>query len=784
MDSAAFEKGADSATKTLNRFGKDMQRLSAKMTGIGAALSVGLTAPLAAVGVQMTKMAIDAEEMRSAFNVSFGAMAKDVEAWAVKTGDAMGRSTEEMMQGTLVMHGLFKAGGPATEQTKELAKQFAVLAQDLSSFHNVSPTAALDALKSGLSGEAEPLRRFNVYLTENAVRLQAVKMGLGKMKGELSETAKIQARAALIMAGTTEAQGDVARTADSAANQIRRAKAEWQELAVTIGSKIIPLLTPVVKGIGDILQGFSKLNPTVQTSILFLGALAVGIGPVLIGIGSLIGAIGTITAALGAASVAGAGFTATMAAFLGVAGIVVVTVAALTAGVGLLVYAHSDAALKASANKTAHEKLDPILNVVRESMEKAAAANGELRKSHLEAADAAFIRGEAELEAARKTLAAAKANLAAARQNDANAGLNFATGNPLPGYNTAIGEMLTNRAQAELDAIMARLEKAGLGSTRHHKGYGTTFHVIKPSDAFKEAEAITAVGNSVGDTGDKTNKAKKDTRDYAEEWDRLRESLMGENQRAFEDRADQIKLMNELMDKGKIGVQQYAEALRLMDDKDFRDRFKAQDVGPSPNLVEGLPTDKVLFQGKLASTEQVAEFQQQVAGAFRNGLQALKYGGTQGLFEWMADSFTNRLLDNLANDLSKIFSQLVSQMSTSTGNDSGWGQMFAAVASWFGGSEGFATGGSFKVGGSGRADSKFVGMRLSPGEMVDIRRPGQANDNSAGGLSVMVSKSPLFEVEVSRVATNVAAPMAAAAYSRAVSDAPRNMQRQARSRLG
>lgn len=40
---------------------------------------------------------------------------------------------------------------------------------------------------------------------------------------------------------------------------------------------------------------------------------------------------------------------------------------------------------------------------------------------------------------------------------------------------------------------------------------------------------------------------------------------------------------------------------------------------------------------------------------------------------------------------------------------------------------GFSTGGSFRVGGSGPADSKVMGMRLSPGEMVDIRKPGQSS---------------------------------------------------------
>lgn len=778
----AFEKGLDGAQKKLTRFGKDMQRISSRMTGLGAALTVGLTAPLAAVGVKMTQMAIDAEEMKSAFKVSFGTMAKDVEGWAVKTGDAMGRSTEEMQQSALTMHGLFKAGGPATAQTKALAQQFAVLAQDLSSFHNVDPTDALEALKSGLSGEAEPLRRFNVYLNENAVRLQAVQMGLGKMKGELTEVAKIQARAALIMRGTTEAQGDVARTADSAANQIRRSKAQWQELAVVIGSKIIPLLTPVVKALGDMLQGFGKLNPVLQGSILALGAIAFTIGPVLIGIGSLIGAVGAITTALGAATGAAATFGVALAAFMSVAAAVVVTVAALTAGIGLLMYAQSDAAIKADANKRAHERLDPILNTVRDSMTKAAAATGELRKSHLEAADAAFIRGEAELEAARKTLAAARASVAAAKRTDGNLGLQAMAGG-MPGYNTGMAELGQTRAEAALKAAEDELIKAGLGKRRSHKGYGTTFHVTKPSDAFREAEAVSAVASAVRETGEAAGRAKKPTRDFADELDRLNESLLSPEQQSAKARVDDLKLLDDALKAGAISLETYFKTAFALRDKWNREDFQAISVTDPGQLNSAVPDIRV-FGGQVMSEEQVASLQNQMTHAFRGAFDALRAGGAKGLFEYLADSFANRLLDRLSEDLTAIFSKLLSQMSTvSNDNGSGWGAIIGAVGNWFAGSQGFATGGSFTVGGSGRADSKYVGMRLSPGEMVDVRKPGQTNDNG-GGVSVHVSKSPYFDVHVERIAASTAAPMASAAYTRAVADAPRNMQRQSRSRLG
>ncbi len=46
---------------------------------------------------------------------------------------------------------------------------------------------------------------------------------------------------------------------------------------------------------------------------------------------------------------------------------------------------------------------------------------------------------------------------------------------------------------------------------------------------------------------------------------------------------------------------------------------------------------------------------------------------------------------------------------------------------------GFATGGSFRVGGAGPTDSKLVAFRATPGERVDISRPGQNRRIGVGG---------------------------------------------------
>lgn len=291
---ADFASGFSRAADQVKSFSDKFKKAGESMQAFGGNMTLWVTAPLAVVAGSMVKTAMAAEEMQSAFDVSFGSMADATRKWAEVTGDAMGRSTYELQEGASAFNGLFKAGGPATAQATEMAKQFTVLAQDLASFFDMKPDEALAALRSGLSGEAEPLRRFNVYLTEGSVKAEAYAMGLAKAGSELTEQQKIQARASLIMKGTSEAQGDVIRTGDSATNTVRSLQSAWNELSVTLGSKILPIFTPIVGMVQKAVEWFSQLSPAIQTTALVVGGLLAAAGPVIVVLGSIVSAIGTL----------------------------------------------------------------------------------------------------------------------------------------------------------------------------------------------------------------------------------------------------------------------------------------------------------------------------------------------------------------------------------------------------------------------------------------------------------------------------------------------------------
>jgi hypothetical protein len=304
MDTVEFEKGADRAERASNRMQRELAKTAKNLQSTGQTLTLALTAPLVAFGASSFKAASDAAELQSAFNQTFGDLSGMMNRWAEETGNAMGRSTRSMQELANTFGIFFNQAAGSREEAAKMSQTFAVLAQDLASFYNVTESEALQKLRSGLAGESEPLRDFGVFLSEAAVKAKGLEMGLGGVSGELSEQEKIMARYALILESTANAQGDVARTSDGTANQMRKAQAAFDELQVVVGTKLLPALTPLIEKLGAALEWFTGLPEPVQEFALVAAGLAAALGPVLMGISSIITIAPQVAAAFGIIKVA------------------------------------------------------------------------------------------------------------------------------------------------------------------------------------------------------------------------------------------------------------------------------------------------------------------------------------------------------------------------------------------------------------------------------------------------------------------------------------------------
>ena len=286
-DLADFDRGSHHIEMSFQRLltmGRDM---AASFQQFGQRMTLGITAPMAALAGFTVNAASNLQELQSAFDYTFGATAGVMNRWADETGDAMGRASSEMKAGALAMGQLFKQAAPTEEAAARLSQRFTALAQDASSFYNTSFDEALERLRSGLTGEAEPLRKFGIFLTEASVKAKALELGMIKVGEELTEQGKIMARSVLITEGLADANGDVERTAGGFANRVRALKSNIAELAEEIGQRFLPYAERLVGWAQAAVKWIGDLPDGVKDAAVGFGIFLAAIGPIVLGLSVL-----------------------------------------------------------------------------------------------------------------------------------------------------------------------------------------------------------------------------------------------------------------------------------------------------------------------------------------------------------------------------------------------------------------------------------------------------------------------------------------------------------------
>lgn len=212
---------------------------AALLKGGGIALGAGIAAQKVR---ELTQAASDLNEQQTKSQAVFGKSAESIADWSDTTAKALGISKRASLEASGTFGNLFSTVGIVGDNAALMSKQLVGLASDLASFNNADPSDVLDAIRSGLIGEAEPLRRFGVLLSETRVQQQAM-ADTGKTTAKsLTAQDKATARYKIILADTTKAQGDFARTSDGLANKQRILAANTEDLQGKLGKGLLPVM--------------------------------------------------------------------------------------------------------------------------------------------------------------------------------------------------------------------------------------------------------------------------------------------------------------------------------------------------------------------------------------------------------------------------------------------------------------------------------------------------------------------------------------------------------------
>lgn len=372
-------------------------------SGIGSALK-GIGTAVAAAGVakfatDSIAAARDLNEQMSKTKVVFGDSADSVLDFGKKASTSIGASRVEALTAAGTFGNLLRSVGLSGKAAADMSVDMTQLAGDLASFNNVPVGEALDAIRSGLVGETEPLKKFGVNLNEAALKAEAMRLGLDTTGSTLNATSKAQAAYSLIMKSTALAQGDFERTSGSLANQQRILSARFQDAKADIGQALLPAMLQIVGVAQDLIPTLASVGGALAS----LGASAITVaGPVLDLVAGMAGtSLGTfvITAGLAAVAIGKIG-SAASAAFKAVetfaAGITTTQLA--MGGIGLAVAA-----------------VVTVMSAMAESHRNAQERQSELAKAQLAAGDPAAVLADTykKLAVASKEVADAEGEAAA-----------------------------------------------------------------------------------------------------------------------------------------------------------------------------------------------------------------------------------------------------------------------------------------------------------------------------------------------------------------------------------
>lgn len=236
-----------------------------KIEGKFSKLRLPATVALGAIALgakQSINAASDLNEEISKSEQIFGKQAGVIQKFASGAATSLGQSKQVALDAASTFGLIGQKAGLSGKETAAFSKQFVTLSSDLASFNNTTPEEAITAIGAAMRGESEPIRKYGVLLDDATLRARAVKMGLiATVKEGLTPQQKALAASQEILAQTTKAQGDFARTSDGAANKSRIITAQVENLKASLGQALLPAYQAVLSAMSKFV-GFATEHPT------------------------------------------------------------------------------------------------------------------------------------------------------------------------------------------------------------------------------------------------------------------------------------------------------------------------------------------------------------------------------------------------------------------------------------------------------------------------------------------------------------------------------------------
>lgn len=297
-DVTSATKSMDRMAGAINNSGKAVENLNK----LGGKMSLMVTAPLVAAGAAAAKMASDYNESVGGIQTVFKEYVDRIDDFSKKAAQAAGLSMTQVNESATVLGASLQNLGYSTEEAADMTLRLTQRAADMAATYGTETAPALEAIQSLLRGQANPIERYAVNITEATIKMKAMEMGLVKVGKELTLQEKTQARLALLFEQSAIAEGRFAEEAEDAGGKAKITAAEVKNMAINLGQELLPVSLQLMEGLRKLVANFNSMSDTQKKAVVQIAALAAGLGPLTLGISKTIQAVTLLKGALVALS--------------------------------------------------------------------------------------------------------------------------------------------------------------------------------------------------------------------------------------------------------------------------------------------------------------------------------------------------------------------------------------------------------------------------------------------------------------------------------------------------
>lgn len=251
------------AQQSTNTISSSFDGMLKKIVGGFSAIKIGKA--LIDVGKNALQAASDLQEVQNVVDTTFGGNANTIDKWAKNASKQFGLTETQAKRFTSTIGSMLKSSGMNGDEIVEMSTDLAGLAADMASFYNLDFDTAFQKIRSGISGETEPLKQLGVNMSTANLEAFALAQGLEKTWNQMTQGEQTMLRYQYLMQATSDAQGDFAKTSDGYANSLRTAQSAIEGIEAQLGQLLIG---PAAEALSWVNEFLTKLTAKPETTVL------------------------------------------------------------------------------------------------------------------------------------------------------------------------------------------------------------------------------------------------------------------------------------------------------------------------------------------------------------------------------------------------------------------------------------------------------------------------------------------------------------------------------------